>query len=200
MKKLIAIVLALTLALSMVACGKPETTTPDSDATTSTESEVEAADPTARYPIGFTPKYTQNDAYSAETNASGNPDVIQTKINTFFNKGEPTVVEYAELTRQLESIYKGEEVVWPELNDEWKGWGYTSIVNTAEGSSRTMEVGKYMQDQKYVTVCTQHDQALRAIMGECTSVDLDKTPEGLTRVPYNYLETTKSLTPKELAG
>lgn len=212
MKKIFTLILVAALALNLVACGgapapaKSESPVVPSSAPASTPvssvppAPSEAPDPTAGYPLGFTPKYTQQDAYSAETNASGNKDVIQTRINTFFNKGEPTVVEYSELSRQLESIYKGEEIVWPELNDEWKGWGYTSIVNTAEGSVRTMEVGKYMQDQKYYNVCKDHDQALRAIMGECTSVDLDKTPAGLTRVPYNYLETTKSLTPKELAG
>ncbi|MEG3030596.1 MAG: hypothetical protein RR827_09400, partial [Oscillospiraceae bacterium] len=159
-----------------------------------------APDPTEGYPLAYTPKYTQKDAYDAVMNPNGIQGVTQTRIGTFFNRDEPTVVEYSELSRQLESIYKGEEVVWPELNAEWQDWGYTSIVNTAEGSVRTMDVGKYMQDQKYYNVVHDHDQALRAIMGEPTSIDVDKTPEGMTRVPYNYLETTKSLTPKELAG
>ncbi|MEG1633960.1 MAG: hypothetical protein RR314_07920 [Oscillospiraceae bacterium] len=205
MKKIFTLVLTAALALSLVACGAtpaaktsaPPTTPPP---VSSVPEPTVAPDPTAEYPLGYTPKYTQADAYSAETNASGNKDVVQTRIDTFFNKAEPTVVEYSELCRQLESIYRGEEVVWPELNDDWKGWGYTSIVNSEEGSVRTMEAGKYMQDEKYYSVCYDHDQALRAIMGEPISVDLDKTPEGLTRVPYNYLETTKSLTPKELAG
>ncbi|MEG0322160.1 MAG: hypothetical protein RR606_08220, partial [Oscillospiraceae bacterium] len=126
--------------------------------------------------------------------------VPQPSMGTFVPSADPPGVESSALSRPLESIYKGEEVVWPELNAEWQDWGYTSIVNSAEGSVRTMEVGKYMQDQKYYNVVHDHDQALRAIMGEPTSIDVDKTPEGMTRVPYNYLETTKSLTPKELAG
>ncbi|MEG1558304.1 MAG: hypothetical protein RR235_09585 [Oscillospiraceae bacterium] len=187
MKKVLTFILIAALALSLVACG-------GSPAASKGQDSAEG------YPRSYTPKYSQADAYSAETNASGNKDVVQTRINTFFNKAEPTVVEYSELSRKLESIYKGEEVVWPELNDEWRDWGYTSIENSEKGSIRTMSAGKYMQDQKYFEVTQEHDKALRAIMGDYVSVDTDKTPKGLTRVPYTYLESSKSLTPKELAG
>ncbi|MEG3030496.1 MAG: hypothetical protein RR827_08900 [Oscillospiraceae bacterium] len=206
MKKIFALALVLALALNMVACGggapkaDAPAKSPEAPAATAEPAPTKAPDPTEGYPRGYTPKYTQKDAYSAETNAGGNKDVTQTRIGTFFNKAEPTVVEYSELSRKLESIYKGTEIVWPELNDDWKGWGYTSIVNSPEGSVRTMEAGKYMQDQKYFTVTQEHDAALRAIIGEYTSVDTDKTPAGLTRVPYTYMESKKSLTPKELAG
>lgn len=52
-----------------------------------------------------------------------------------------TTIEYTALARDIEAMYKEQEIIWPELNEEWKGYKYTAIVNTDTVSTCTMDIG-----------------------------------------------------------
>lgn len=126
--------------------------------------------------------------------------IVQVSPGLFVDNTAPTTVEYNSLGRDLESMYTGETVTWPELNQEWKDWNYTSIANTATKSSRTMTAGSF--SAKAADVIVQHTGLMSdVISGPVNDAETTKElQEGEAFVPFSYLTVDKSLTREELAG
>lgn len=208
MKKAIAMAMLTCMILSLVACGgtpaassaPAASSTPASSAapnssepaSSSAAEPAAPADPTEGYPLTYKPKYSM-----ADINA-GNKNIVTHQYTGCYDKTVGTTIEYTAVARELESIYKETEIVWPELNDEWKGYKYTDITNTETVSSRTMDVGQYKE--KGDKVIKEHIDWLNGIAGTPSSAKEVEVPAGEERVRYSYLKYDKSLTPKELAG
>lgn len=207
MKKTLTAILALSLVLSMTACGGSPASTPSAapPASGSVSASVgESAAPEAtpeptpepvpeapKYPLTYTPRVTDP--------LGGN--IVRNEMAVVFDKTTPIMVEYTELARQLESIYKETEIVWPELDDQWKGWNYMEITNKDGVSSRTLNAGGYTG--KGDQVIKEHIDWLKGIAGNDFKVvylKQEEVKDDESTVPYSMIETTKSLTDKELAG
>jgi hypothetical protein len=192
MKKISILLIALVMALSLTACSKPATAQPEGKKPVEeTEIPVEE-EVTVSYPLSYTPAHSM-----AEIN-DGNKDISRNASVVFFSVAEPTTIQYTELARQLESIYKEEEIVWPELDDEWKSYKYSEITNVDGVSTRTMDVEAYKE--KGDKVINEHIDWLKGIGGDyelITDIDAELP---VTYVPFSCIKYDKSLTNKELAG
>lgn len=191
MKKLLILLASLAMLLSLTACSKPASNEqkPDTSAEPTAETEKEAV---ATYPLSYTPEHSMSEINEGKENITRNKNVV------FFDKSAPTTIQYTELARQLESIYKEEEIAWPELNDEWKSYKYTDITNADGVSTRTMEAGVYQE--KGDKVIDEHIDWLKGIAGDYELINKIDAELPVVAVPYSCIKVNKSLSNKELAG